>query len=149
MPTFTLEQLGDVVEKKFAPTIIQMGEAGNLVMRSTVNLSDEETAAMAKLQRAINAVQGAEEPKYLDENNQPRPATPAETQAWEDEQLKIKPKMVAILHEMIYLAAGEKGRPYAEKFFELKGQELGWLLALVQEWGKAAQLGEPSASSSS
>lgn len=149
MATFTLEELGKVVADTFQPTIVKMGEGGDLVLRPTVNLNDEETATMSRLQKEINSIQGGEERVYVNADGSTREPTDEETAEEEAEARQVRPRMIAILHDMIRTAAGDVGRPYADKFLELKGDDLGWLLGLVKEYGKAAQLGEASASPSS
>lgn len=147
MPTFTLEDLGKAVEEKYAPTIVQMGEAGDLVLQPTVRLSDDDMARLSAVQRKFNSIQQSEEPEYVDEDGKPREATADETAAFEAQQMSLRPKMIALLKEMLCIYATDV--QYAEKFFEHAKDDLPTYIVLVEKHGKSAQLGEASASPSS
>lgn len=147
MAEFTLEDLKKVVEEKYAPTILKMGELGDLVLQPSVRLSDEEMAELAAVQRRFNAIQQSQTTTFVDGDGNERPPTDEEAEALEAEQLAIRPKMLELLKEMIRIPATSEEQ--AEKFFDYAQKDLPTYLVLVEKYGKSTQLGEASASPSS
>lgn len=147
MAEFTLDDLKKTVEEKYAPTVLDMGEAGKLTLQPAVRLGNEDTAKLSAVQRKFNTIQQSEEPVYVDEDGKERPSTEEEDAAYEAEMLAVRPKMLELLREMIRIPATSE--THAEAFFQIAGEDLPTYLVLIEKYGKTSQLGEASASPSS
>lgn len=138
MAQITLEELAEATEKKYAPFDIVMGEAGVCRLEQSIRLPDDKTLAMTRLNKEFQALQDTTEREDEDGNL---------IELSEEEQLAVKPKMVAILCDMFRTVAADKDK--VEMFLELKGDDLPFLLTTFEKYAESSQLGEASASSSS
>ena len=109
-------------------------------------LSDDKLAEFSACQRQFNSIQRSE-PTYVDADGKEREPTDEEAEAYEAEQLKIRPRMIELMKEMIRIPSTSDAQ--AEKFFAAVGDDLPTYIVTMEKYSESTQLGEASASSSS
>ncbi len=145
MSETTLESLKARVEAKYAPYVVNMGEAGKAVLVQSLRLGDKKLAELTATQREFNKIQ--QPSKLVDENGDNREPTEAEAEELEEQALKLRPQMIELCRKMIRIPA--ENEAYVDKLLALAGDDLPMLLTIVEEYSESSQLGEASASPSS
>jgi hypothetical protein len=136
MAGITLDELDKLVEKKYAPYDVDMGEAGVCRLLQSLRLPDEKQVELTRVQREFNALQE----ERIDEDGEKIERTP-------EEELELKPQMIDLLHQMFRLVAEDEEQ--IDKFLAARGDDLATMLTLFEEYADSSQMGEASASPSS
>lgn len=136
MASFTLDELREVVNEKYAPLEIPMGEAGTARLIQALRLPDDKLGKLTAIQREFNAMQQEEK----DEDGKV-------IEPDQDDQLKMRPLMIEKLRAMIRTVTETEEQ--AESLISAVGDDLPFLMTIIEKYSETTQLGEASASPTS
>lgn len=127
MPTITLDEIRQSLDRKYGPTVIELGEGRSCVLRSPIRLPKADRRALRELQERLNKLQ---------EDDGDADAAGAD----------VEDELVDGLREIFRVAAEDKAS--AEEFLAAAGDDLGFLREVLELWQESTEPGEASPSPS-
>lgn len=125
MATITLDEIRASLDRKYGPTIIDLGNDRTCVLRAPIRLPKEDRRALRTLQESLNKLQEDRE---------------------DAEGPDVEDELVEGLQGIFRVAAEDKAT--AEEFLAAAGDDLAVLREVLEMWQESTEPGEASPSPS-
>ena len=142
--SFTLDDLYAATKSHYSGYELDLPSGNTLELRNAIRLSKAERKSFSELQKDLTAkveMPEVERDQREDESDEDYEARlEAELEAVSEAADKLEASRRATLHKIFKLLAQDKET--AKEALSIFGEDLGVLMTLIQEYGKATQAGE-------
>lgn len=142
--TYTLADLYAATKQNYIGYDLELPSGATLDLRNAIRLSKAERHSLKELQKDLTAkveLPDVDTDRREGESDEEYDARiDAELTAAEAASDKVEASRRATLHKLFKLLASDKA--VAKEALEIFGDDLGVLMTLIQEYGKATQVGE-------